>query len=100
MNPGPASNLQCATDGDVVDVAQASVGDWVLVEYDQALYPGKLLATTGQIFQVAALEKTRLGWRYPILKDEIWYPKIVKVLDQPDTTISRGKTTFCFNEQV
>ena len=77
-----------------------SVGDYVVVKYDSDLYPAEITEIKGDSYQCNSMEAVKLGWRWPVKKDEIWYKSndIVRKITEPIPISSRG--TFKFDNFV
>ena len=53
------------------------IGDYVLVSYDQKIYPGTVLSfdNYGE-YEIETMEKTiNANWKWPEKPDQIWYKK-------------------------
>ena len=52
----------------------ATVGEWVLVEYDGQLYPGEVIAIDNYEFTVNIMVKAGKHWKWPDNIDQIYFP--------------------------
>ena len=77
------------------------IGDWVVVNYDGMEYPGTITSTTTledgrQEFQVRAMKRFGVYWRWPREDDLITYPceRVLRIIDSPIFVGSRGQHKF------
>ena len=76
-----------------------SVGEWILVKYDDALYPGEVREVGDQEVKVFAMMKSGNYYKWPKSEDCIFYPikNVVMKLQPPTFKSARG--TFEFTEK-
>jgi len=84
-------------------VKECKLGEWVLVKYDEKIYPGEVTGFGfGGSVQVSVMTPAFPGqkWKWPVNKDEILYEKsnVLKKITPPVPVGSRGQ--FSFNDQV
>jgi len=75
------------------------VGEWVLVKYDEGLYPGEVREVGEKEVKVSAMVKSGKFYKWPASEDCIFYPidNVVKKLQPPTVKSARG--TFEFLEK-
>ena len=62
------------------------VGDYVLVRYEDDLYPGRIIEIKNdEEVLISAMKKSAQNWRWPAKPDEIFYSKdeIVRKINPP-----------------
>ena len=74
----------------------ATVGEWVLVEYDGQLYPGEVIAIDNYEFTVNIMVKAGKHWKWPDNIDQIYFPreKLIRKLNAPEVVNVRGHFSF------
>lgn len=68
------------------------VGDYLIVQYEEKYYPGKLTAIKKNKFLVSVMVPSGTFWKWPEKKDEIYYEKgdIKEVIKEPVQKNARG----------
>ena len=93
--------LDCEDEMEVDDVnagedgeEKVVVGDWVVVNYDDKMYPGKVVDGSLKVTVMKACFPT--GWKWPDTIDEIFYKNefVVKKINPPAPYNSRGVWQF------
>ena len=75
------------------------IGEWVAVEYDGQLYPGEVTDIIGSNTQVNAMAKTGKLWKWPEMKDLVWYSRsMVKQKILPVLPISGSRDHYMCND--
>ena len=71
-------------------------GDWVLVRYDDELYPGEIKQVVQESYEIAVMYKSGGSWRWPAIEDKIFYmyEQVVKKLSPPEVVGCRGQFKF------
>ena len=69
------------------------MGDWVLVTYDDTLYPGEVVDYYLAEYKVNTMEKRGAFYVWPSVPDSIFYPEsnILKQISPPVVAGSRGQ---------
>ena len=86
--------------GDVEDedgIEEVVVGDWVVVNYDAKMYPGKVTKVVEGSMKVNVMKACfPNGWKWPNTSDEIFYKNesVVKKINPPTPLNSRGVWQF------
>lgn len=82
-------NDKTAASQDSQDI-DISVGRWVVVQYEENYFPGKITSVHSSQLKVNVMVKNGKQWKWPEIKDEIFYQRneIVMNIDPP---IKRGK---------
>lgn len=79
-----------------------SVGDWVVVKYDDVLYPGEIVSKRGNDTEVSVMvPATKTTWKWPLKPDKIFYQpeNIVKKITGPEAPCAvQGRLQFTFPE--
>ena len=76
---------------------EINLGDWVLVSYEDDVFPGEVIAVLDNDFQVNVMHKSGNSfWKWPAQEDNIFYTRenIVRNLDQPEVAGTRGQFLF------
>lgn len=47
--------------------------DYVIVRYDDSIYPGQVMKCQGANFLIRCMERSGPNWKWPKIVDEIWY---------------------------
>ena len=74
-----------------------SLGEWVLVKYDNKDFPGEVVNIIGSEFEVNVMHRSGAAfWRWPEKDDHIFYNRadIIKQLTPPQVAGSRGQFKF------
>lgn len=81
------SDTDVEPDDPVVDV-----DSYVVVKYDDNLYPGKVINTKKSGYEVSCMAKSGLNWKWPQKPDILTYNKsdIVKLIGEPVKISGRG----------
>lgn len=69
-----------------VDLTKLKPGSYVLAEYEENLYPGKVLQTLSDSVLISAMQKAGHNtWKWPKPEDVIWYnhSKIIDSINEP-----------------
>lgn len=77
----------------VKSIQKPKIGDYVLVLYDGKYFPGEVAAIKKKEYFVSAMAKSgRKDWRWPDVKDQIWYNEkdVVEIISPPKNVNSRG----------
>lgn len=71
---------------------EMKIGSFVIVRYDNLLYPAEVLQTDNDSVQCQAMERCGLYWKWPRVPDVIWYDTkdIIQVIPAPKSINSRG----------
>lgn len=77
---------------------EATIGSYVVVTYEEDVYPGLIEDITESEYLVNVLHPCGGGWRWPTTKDAIWYPGFIKKIPAPTPANSRG--VFVFEENL
>ena len=75
---------------------EVNIGDWVLVNYDGADFPGEITNIVGFDYEVNVMHKYGAFWKWPLTEDRIFYDRknVVKKLEPPEVAGTRGQFTF------
>lgn len=76
-------------------------GQWVVVDYDKAKYPGEVVSVDKDLqYEVNVMHPSGNYWKWPKTEDKIYYSceNIVKLINPPKAAGHRGQ--FIFDEQV
>jgi hypothetical protein len=73
-----------------------SVGQWVVVGYDGAEYPGEVTLVDNNDIEVNVMHKSGNAWRWPAKDDKIFYDRqnILRVVNPPKAAGNRGQFLF------
>ncbi|XP_071839631.1 uncharacterized protein [Apostichopus japonicus] len=78
------------------------VGDWVVVKYDDVLYPGEVTNVKGKDTEVSVMvPATNTTWKWPLTVDKIFYQpeNIIKKIVPPEAPCAvHGRLQFTFKE--
>ena len=79
-----------------LDRKKFSIGDWVLVKYDNTNYPGEILQIVNNEFQVYVMNKSGKFWRRPQKDDKIFHTSnnVVKRIEPLQVAGSSGQSEF------
>lgn len=86
-------NLSMSSQQGEFSVQDLTVGQYVLVNYEGELYPGKIIEIkSSDEILVSAMEKSGVNWKWPAQCDEIYYAKdeIVQIINSPKQLGRRG----------
>lgn len=79
------------------DVDKFNVNDFVIVNYNEQLFPGKIIGSRYNDdeeleFEVSHMDKKGLNWVWPDKIDILWYTEneIVKKINEPELKNKRG----------
>lgn len=75
------------------------VDDWVLVTYDDKIYPGTITNVIQEEYLITVMMKSGLNtWKWPQKEDKLLYSvtDIIRKIDPPEVKNSRGHFTFNF----
>lgn len=63
------------------------VGDYVIVKYNEGLFPGQVLNVSVQGLTVKCMEKGKKAWKWPSKEDKLLYNRcdVVKKIDVQET---------------
>ena len=77
----------------IVDI---TVGQWVLVQYENFEYPGEVLQNNEDEAEVSVMLPAGTHWKWPEPRDILYYKKenIVKVISKPSPVNNRGHFSF------
>ena len=73
------------------------IGDWVLVRYDDDIFPGEITQIAANEYEVRVMVKAAGStWKWPRKEDKVWYnmENVVKQISPPDVAGSRGQFVF------
>ena len=72
--------------------SEISVGDFVIVEYEEELFPGRVDASFNGEAEVSVMVKSGNFWRWPRVKDQIHYrwPSVQQKIMPPEPVNNRG----------
>ena len=75
---------------------EVNIGDWVLVNYDGADFPGEITNIVGFDYEVNVMHKYGAFWKWPLTEDRIFYDRknVVKKLEPLEVAGTRGQFTF------
>ena len=76
------------------------VGQWVIVKYDEARYPGEVaMIDEDSQYEVSVMHPSGKYWKWPKTEDKIYYAydSIVQLINPPKAAGHRGQ--FIFDEQ-
>jgi len=78
------------------ETLKVNIGDWVLVNYDGADFPGEITNIVGFDYEVNVMHKCGAFWKWPLTEDGIFYDRknVVKKLEPPEVAGTRGQFTF------
>lgn len=67
-------------------VVQYHVGEWVLVKYDQQVFPGEIKVVEEEEVKVNVMVRSGSGFQWPTLPDCIFYSlsNVIKKLEPPN----------------
>ena len=74
------------------------VGDWVVVNFEGAMFPGETIDVMSSQLVVNVMYPSGNGWKWPEKKDMIAYDisEVVKKIEPPVPSGSRGEFHFDF----
>lgn len=75
-------------------VLTATIGDYVVVQYEGNTYPGLVEDVRNSEYLVNTLHRCGGAWRWPTVKDAIWYQSLIRKLKAPTPANSRGMFAF------
>lgn len=86
----------------VTDIAEKNnclnltVGDWVLVRYDDKLFPGEVKVVHQDETKVSVMVASGSQYRWPLVEDCIFYPlmNVIRKLSPPVIKSARGIFDF------
>jgi hypothetical protein len=80
----------------ITSVSSLHVGDWVLVQYDQSIYPGEVKTIRDTDIQVSVMVRSGTSFKWPKHEDAIYYSfdKVIRKIERPILKSSRGLYTF------
>ncbi len=98
----PASDSR-QSDSEIPHIATLSItiGQWVIVDYDEAKYPGEVISVDEDFqYEVNVMHPSGNHWKWPKTEDKIFYSleNIVKLISPPKAAGHRGQ--FIFEEQI
>lgn len=72
-----------------------SMGSFVIVRYENAFYPAKILNTDQEQYYCCAMRKSGKNWKWPQPPDLLWYSRddVMKQIDEPKAANARGACT-------
>lgn len=72
------------------------VNDWILVKYDDNVYPGYATQVTDKEIEVTVMHRSEGSFKWPYPEDKIFYKldNVVKFIKPPIPTGNRGQFTF------
>lgn len=75
----------------------ATVGEWVLVEYNGEFYPGEVKGIEKFEYLVSVMIRAGKHWKWPQNVDEIYYSqeKVIRKHSAPDVVNAQGHFSFC-----
>lgn len=75
-----------------------NVGDWVVVNFEEAMFPGETIDVISSQLVVNVMHPSGNGWKWPDKKDMIPYDisEVVKRIEPPVPSGSRGQFHFDF----
>jgi hypothetical protein len=78
------------------EMAPYKVGDWVVVKYDDCLFPGEIKSVNQGEAQVSVMIPSGSYFKWPSVMDSIFYSfaNIVKKLNPPVLKSARGTFEF------
>ena len=73
-----------------------SVGQWVLVKYDDLEFPGVVTSCGETETEVSVMHKSGNAWRWPTNPDKIYYERanILREINPPKAASHRGQFIF------
>ena len=71
-------------------------GTWCVVDYDGEQFPGEVLRTVGDEYEVSVMMRAGGFWKWPTRKDVLFYKsnQIIKEISPPNLASSRNHFTF------
>ena len=71
-------------------------GDWVLVNYNGADFPGEITNIVGPYYEVNVMHMCVAFWKWPLTEDRIFYDRknVVKKLEPTEVVGTCGQFTF------
>ena len=78
------------------ETLEVNIGDWVLVKYDGADFPGEVTSIVGFDYEVNVMHKCGAFWKCLLTKDRIFYDRknVVKKLEPPEVAGTYVQFTF------
>lgn len=75
---------------------EVAMGDWVIVKYDDDVYPGEVVGIVGQETEVKVMHKSGSFWKWPEVPDILFYKieTVVQKVAAPQVAGSRGQFKF------
>jgi len=80
-------------------VLSVCVGDWVLVKYDDVLYPGEVREVGDKEVKVSAMIKSGKYYKWPTSENCIYYAVNNVVMKLQPPTVQSARGTFNFTEK-
>lgn len=79
-----------------VEEKKLKVHDWVEVEYDGIRFAGTITEIAGEEYKVNVMVREGKFWKWPEVKDEIFYTKehVLRVINPPTVVNARGHFKF------
>ena len=78
------------------ETLEFDIGDWVLVNYVGADFPGEVTNINGFDYEVNVMRKCGAFWTWPLTEDRIFHEmkNVVKKLESPEVAGTCGQLTF------
>lgn len=83
-------------------VVQYHVGEWVLVKYDQQVFPGEIMVIEEEEVKVSVMVRSGSGFQWPTPSDCLFYSltNVIKKLEPPNLqSASFRSSPFMFKEK-
>lgn len=82
-------------------ICDYNVGDYVIIEYEGEYFPGvvKKVKKKMRMYEVSATAMYGVGWKWPEIKDVLWYPtsSIIRTIIKP-SLVNAKENIFCIPE--